>query len=55
MRALIIGTAGSLVVDDVALFRYTSYGRHVAYSAHVVFKFFAMVCLSIGGLKFFIK
>ena len=52
---LIIWTEGFLLVADVALFLSTSYGWHVAYSAHVVFKIIAMVCLSIGGLKFFAK
>lgn len=51
---LLIWTVGFLLVSDVALFLASNYGLQTAFSAHVVFKIIAMVCLSIGGLKFFV-
>ncbi len=51
---LIIWTVGFLLVADVALFLSSTYGLQTAFTAHVVFKIIAMVCLSIGGLKFFV-
>jgi|LGOV01.1.fsa_nt_gb hypothetical protein len=49
---LIIATIGCYLVADVALLLIPSYGFVIGYTAHVVFKIIAMVCLAIGGLKF---
>jgi len=52
---LIICTVGFLLVADLALFLIYSYGFQIGFTIHIVFKIIAMVFLSIGGLKFFIK
>ena len=52
---LIICTVGFLLVSDLSLFLSNTYGLGLAFTTHVVFKILAMVFLSIGGLKFFVK
>ena len=52
---LIIVTVGFLFVADLSLFLSYQYGIRLAFTVHVVFKIIAMVFLSIGGMKFFVK
>jgi len=52
---MIICTVGFLLVSDLSLFLSNTYGLRLAFTTHVVFKILAMVFLSIGGLKFFVK
>jgi hypothetical protein len=52
---LIIWTVGFLFVADLSLFLSYQYGIRLAFTVHVVFKIIAMVFLSVGGMKFFVK
>jgi hypothetical protein len=52
---LIICTVGFLFVADLSLFLSYQYGIRLAFTVHVVFKIVAMVFLSVGGMKFFVK
>jgi hypothetical protein len=52
---LTICTVGFLLVADLSLFMIASYGFQITFTIHIIFKIIAMVFLSIGGLKFFIK
>jgi hypothetical protein len=52
---LVICTVGFLFVADLSLFLSYQYGLSIAYTIHVVFKIIAMVFLSVGGMKFFVK
>jgi hypothetical protein len=52
---LIICTVGFLFVADFSLFLSYQYGIQLAFSVHVIFKIIAMVFLSVGGMKFFVK
>ena len=52
---LIIVTVGFLFVADLSLFLSYQYGIRLAFTVHVVFKIIAMVFLSVGGMKFFVK
>jgi hypothetical protein len=52
---LIIVTVGFLFVADLSLFLSYQYGLRLAFTVHVVFKIIAMVFLSVGGMKFFVK
>jgi len=52
---LIICTMGFLLVADLSLFLVYTYGLRIAFTVHTVFKIIAMIFLSIGGMKFFIK
>ena len=52
---LVICTVGFLFVSDFSLFLSYQYGLKVAFTVHVIFKIIAMVFLSVGGMKFFVK
>jgi hypothetical protein len=52
---LIICTVGFLFVADFSLFLSYQYGIKLAFTVHVIFKIVAMVFLSVGGMKFFVK
>jgi hypothetical protein len=52
---LIICTVGFFFVADLSLFLSYQYGIRVAFTVHMVFKIVAMVFLSVGGMKFFVK
>ena len=52
---LITCTVGFLLVADLSLFLVYSWGISMAFTVHVVFKIIAMVFLSIGGMRFFVK
>jgi hypothetical protein len=52
---LIICTVGFLFVADLSLFLSYQYGIRLAFTVHVIFKIFAMIFLSVGGMKFFVK
>ena len=52
---LIICTVGFLFVADLSLFLSFQYGIRLAFTVHVIFKIIAMVFLSVGGMKFFVK
>lgn len=52
---LVICTVGFLFVADLSLFMSYQYGITLAFTIHVIFKIIAMVFLSVGGLKFFVK
>ncbi len=52
---LIICTVGFLFVADLSLFLSYQYGLKLAFTIHVIFKIIAMVFLSVGGMKFFVK
>ncbi len=52
---LIICTVGFLLVADLSLFLSYTYGIRTAFTVHVVFKIIAMLFLSIGGMRFFVK
>jgi len=52
---LVICTVGFLFVADLSLFLSYQYGLSLAFTIHVVFKIVAMVFLSVGGMKFFVK
>ena len=52
---LTICTVGFLFVADLSLFLSYQYGIRLAFTIHVVFKIVAMVFLSVGGMKFFVK
>jgi hypothetical protein len=52
---LIIWTVGFLFVADLSLFLSYQYGIRLAFTVHVIFKIIAMVFLSVGGMKFFVK
>jgi hypothetical protein len=52
---LVICTVGFLFVADLSLFLSYQYGLKLAFTIHVIFKIVAMVFLSVGGMKFFVK
>jgi hypothetical protein len=52
---LVICTVGFLFVADLSLFLSYQYGLSLAYTIHVIFKIIAMIFLSVGGMKFFVK
>jgi hypothetical protein len=52
---LVICTVGFLFVADLSLFLSYQYGLKLAFTVHVIFKIIAMVFLSVGGMKFFVK
>jgi len=52
---LVICTVGFLFVADLSLFLSFQYGLKLAFTVHVIFKIIAMVFLSVGGMKFFVK
>ena len=52
---LIIVTVGFLFVADLSLFLSYQYGIRLAFTVSVIFKIIAMVFLSVGGMKFFVK
>ncbi len=52
---LVICTVGFLFVADFSLFLSYQYGIKLAFTVHVIFKIIAMVFLSVGGMKFFVK
>ncbi len=52
---LIICTVGFLFAADLSLFLSYNYGIKVAFTINVMFKIVAMIFLSIGGMKFFVK
>jgi hypothetical protein len=52
---LVICTVGFLFVADMSLFLSYQYGLKLAFTVHVIFKIIAMVFLSVGGMKFFVK
>jgi hypothetical protein len=52
---LIICTVGFLFAADLAFFLSYQYGLQVAFTIHVILKIIAMVFLSVGGMKFFVK
>ncbi|OGP55321.1 MAG: hypothetical protein A2Y65_04395 [Deltaproteobacteria bacterium RBG_13_52_11] len=52
---LVICTVGFLFVADLSLFLSYQYGIKLAFTVHVIFKIIAMVFLSVGGMKFFVK
>ncbi|MCJ7663744.1 MAG: hypothetical protein MUO24_05840 [Desulfobacterales bacterium] len=52
---LVICTVGFLFVADLSLFLSYQYGLRLAFTIHVIFKIVAMVFLSVGGMKFFVK
>jgi len=51
----IIATIGFFLLADVALFLIPISGFQVGYTTHVILKICAMTCLTVGGLKFFVK
>ena len=52
---LVIFTVGFLFVADLSLFLSYQYGLKLSFTVHVIFKIVAMVFLSVGGMKFFVK
>ena len=52
---LVICTVGFLFVADLSLLLSYQYGLKLAFTIHVIFKIIAMVFLSVGGMKFFVK
>jgi hypothetical protein len=52
---LVICTVGFLFVADLSLFLSYQYGLGLAFTIHVIFKIVAMIFLSVGGMKFFVK
>jgi hypothetical protein len=52
---LVICTVGFLFVADLSLFLGYQYGLKLAFTVNVIFKIIAMVFLSVGGMKFFVK
>jgi len=52
---LVICTVGFLFVADLSLLLSYQYGLKLAFTVHVIFKIIAMVFLSVGGMKFFVK
>jgi hypothetical protein len=52
---LVICTVGFLFVADLSLFLGYQYGLKLALTVNVIFKIIAMVFLSVGGMKFFVK
>ncbi|MBW2039756.1 MAG: hypothetical protein JRI46_09185 [Deltaproteobacteria bacterium] len=52
---LIICTVGFLLVADLSLALIYNYGIRIGLTTHVVFKIIAMLFLSVGGMKFFVK
>ena len=52
---LVICTVGFLFVADFSLLLSYQYGLKLAFTVHVIFKIIAMVFLSVGGMKFFVK
>ncbi len=52
---LVICTVGFLFVADLSLFLSYQYGLSIAFTVSVIFKIIAMIFLSIGGMKFFVK
>lgn len=52
---LVICTVGFLFVADLSLFLSYQYGLKLAFTIHVIFKIVAMIFLSVGGMKFFVK
>ena len=52
---LVICTVGFLFVADFSLFLSSQYGLKLAFTLNVIFKIVAMVFLSVGGMKFFVK
>ena len=53
--SLVICTVGFFFVADLSLFLSYQYGLSLAFTVHVIFKIIAMVFLSVGGMKFFVK
>lgn len=52
---LVICTVGFLFVADLSLFLGYQYGLKLAFTVNVIFKIIAMVFLSVGGMRFFVK
>jgi hypothetical protein len=52
---LVICTVGFLFVADLSLFLGYQYGLKLAFTINVIFKIVAMVFLSVGGMRFFVK
>ncbi len=52
---LVICTVGFFFVADFSLFLSYQYGLSMAFTIHVIFKIIAMIFLSVGGMKFFVK
>lgn len=52
---LVICTVGFLFVADLSLFLGYKYGLKLAFTTNVIFKIIAMVFLSVGGMRFFVK
>ncbi len=52
---LVICTVGFLFVADLSLLLSYQYGLMLSFTVHLIFKIIAMVFLSVGGMKFFIK
>jgi hypothetical protein len=52
---LVICTVGFLFVADLSLFLGYQYGLKLAFTTNVIFKIIAMVFLSVGGMRFFVK
>ncbi len=52
---LVICTVGFFFVADLSLFLSYQYGISLAFTIHVIFKIVAMIFLSVGGMKFFVK
>ena len=51
----IIATIGFFLLADIALFLIPISGFQIGYTTHVILKICAMTCLTVGGLKFFVK
>jgi hypothetical protein len=51
----VICTVGFLFVADLSLFLGYQYGLKLAFTTNVIFKIIAMVFLSVGGMRFFVK
>ena len=52
---LIITTIGLFLVADISLFLIPTTGFLKTYTIHVILKILAMLCLAVGGMKFFVK
>src|SRR4030042_2185383 len=52
---LVFCTVGFLFVADLSLFLGYQYGLKLAFTTNVIFKIIAMVFLSVGGMRFFVK
>jgi len=52
---LVICTVGFFFVADLSLLLSYQYGLKLAFTVHVIFKIVAMVFLSVGGMRFFVK